>query len=252
MKDTHFYNTTKFFDKMITAVVETNPDDDAFAHVLREVFEPLQKRLDYMRDNLDREVDGKTKMVDLLFDDIGNPDFQILPGEAECVVRRYREMKRLLDRIDALIKPRNEAALKSIEEDLFGENGLLAALCGKDVERPELKMTGRCELAEAFLGVFREYADVEMGALDGHQMYALAICYALCSDLRDGLEKKAKADGSELTGDDATEYMRALTTMDELRAEAAGYLEKHPDFDLFDTGMFGFDEEESSPEGANE
>ena len=243
MKDVHFNNMAAFVEEMIRATGEVHVDDEAFVHIFSEVFEPMFKRLEYHRDSIDREVDGGVKTIDLLYDGVDDPTFEILPGEAVCVIRRIREVKRLRKLVDAQLKPRNESAHEQIHDMLFGENGLIAALLGKKPELAEPPMENRVEISERFLKIYETHADVQFGELNDNRLIPLAISYGLCSEERDRLEHKAEVMGTELEGSDAERYANLLTLLDELRSKASDYLSKNPDFDLFDTGVFEFPEE---------
>lgn len=243
MKDVHFNNMAAFVEEMICATGEVHVDDEAFAHIFSEVFEPMFKCLDYHCDGIDREVDGEVKTFDLLYDGVDDPAFEILPGEADCVIHRIREVRRLRKLVDAQLEPRNESAHEQICDMLFGENGLIAALFGKKAELTEPPMENRVEISERFLKIYETHADVQFGEFNDNRLIPLAISYGLCSEERDCLEHKAEVMGTELEGSDAERYANLLSLLDELRSKAFDYLSRNPDFDLFDTGVFEFPEE---------
>ena len=246
MRDEHFNNLAALGEAMVD-IVEQNETDETVFHEIASAMEPCLRMLDVHCDSLLRENDGKVKTVELMYDELDDPDFTILPGEAETVVRRKRVSNRIAKRFSKLLKKQNKSMIDSIVRRVVG--GLLDGeeFFGFDDEEEEL--CNRLGIAEEFSHCFDQCEDKDFGCEDIVHLLPLSVCFNICKECVDALEGKAESLGTELEGDDAEEYAYAMDLMEDTQAKAIAFKKNHPDAPL---EPFDIDEDDLAPDSGEE
>ncbi len=222
MKDKHFYNYVSLFEAMLDSVEQNRTDDETFGRIAAAL-DALRKAIANYCDELPREEHGEIKNVDLLFDDLDNPAFVILPGEAETVIRRLRAYHRIQKRFNALVDDRSKSFDDSFIEFLAREFF--------EIE-PDEEPADVLGLAEALKNCYEQFADEEFDRDEYIALLPLSVACAITRHRVNVLESEASKDGTELEGDDADEYLNLMLLLDEIKMDASAFGEKHPDAPL--------------------
>lgn len=247
MKNEHFNNLVALSEAMIDIVDRDDIDDTTFGEISLAI-DPCLKMLDNHCDSLVRESDGEVKTVELMYDQLDDPDFIILPGEAETVIRRKRIYIRVSRRFAKLLKARSKKAAHSVIERIVG--GLLDGepFFGWDDEEEE-DCCDKVAIAKELFGCFKKFRDTDFGIEDNIHLLPLSVCYSICSAQVDLLEGKAESLDAELEGEDADEYIELMSMMDEIKSEALAFKKEHPDAPM---KPFGIEDDDSDEDSGDE
>ena len=242
MKDKNFKNVVDLFAALGEFAEQSRANDSNFM-VISGVLMSVEAVAKYCCDSLTRESDEGDQTVKLLSDSLDDPNFVILPGEAETVARRIREANRLASSIGESIKERLESAkgrkrLQTLA-GLFGCDDLGEIMFGEE------ECASDSEIVEGLHGIFKQFSDKEFGDTKASELLMLMLGggYAICLERIRSLEKKAKEENSELEGDEASEYEELLRLRSEMQDDARVYCDTHPGVSMeMITGLNDFSE----------
>ena len=239
MKDKHFYNYVSLFEAMLDSAEQNRTDDETIGHIAAAL-SVLRKAIANYCDVLTREEHGETKNVELLYDDLDNPAFAILPDEATTVVQRLRAFHRVQRRFDALMDDRSKS---------FGDS-FIDFLAREFFEvEPEEEPADAVGLAEDLKECHERFADEEFDPDEYFSLLPLSVACAIVRHRVNELESESLKSGTELEGDDADEYLNLMLLLDEIKVDATTFGQKHPDAPL---GIFFREDEEPGDEDDDE